>query len=256
MLDALMWRLHDNTELGDLPQAMRDYERYVALAERSQSPYHRYMAVMAECFHMSARGELAHAATLSEKGLQLGHRVQEPLADGFHAVRRLFLELEREVPEHAVIAADPPASVPSEYRVFWALGWARCERAEDARRILSTFGLVGFDRLPLDGMRRSILAALAELSVLLRDVKSAEAIYRLLAPDAGLHMLLQAAVYLGPVSYYLGRLAALLGRTREAEAHFEAAIEQCQLGVAKLHIARARQELAKLPARRPSAYPS
>lgn len=250
LLDALMWRLNDHTELGELALAMRDFERYVALAERSHSPYHRYMAVMAECFNMSARGELGDAAELSERARTLGLRVQEPLADAFHAVRQLFLALDSDAPAHEVIAADPPSSVPHEYRLFWALGWARCERTDDARRTLSSYALGGFDRLLIDGLRRPTLAALGELSVLLNDVNSAEPIYRLLAPYAGLHMLLQAAVYMGPVAYYLGRLAALLGRDHEAEQHLEAAMVQCTSSEAKIHLARSRQEHARLLARR------
>ena len=250
-LDALMWRLTDHTELGNLPQARRDLEQYLSLAERSHDPLHRYMALAANCFNSSARGDYARARELSEKSLQLGRRVQEPLAEAFYAVRRLFFAFECETPAPEVMAEDPPDCVPPDYRVFWALGWARCHRAADARRVLATFASNGFDHVLLDGLRRPTLATLGELSVLLDDPKSAEEVYRLLLPSADLHLLLQAAVYMGPVSYYLGRLAVLLGRKREAERHFETALAQCDSVEGRPSYIRAQYALAQLLAGRP-----
>jgi hypothetical protein len=53
------------------------------------------------------------------------------------------------------------------------------------------------------------------------------------------------------VSYYLGRLAVLLGRRREAERHFETALAQCDSVEGRPSYIRAQFALAQLLAGRP-----
>ena len=65
---------------------------------------------------------------------------------------------------------------------------------------------------------------LADVCADLGDVEHAEILYRLLAPYASRNAMLGNVYTYGSVAFALGRLAAVLGRLDDAEAHFEAAL--------------------------------
>jgi len=82
--------------------------------------------------------------------------------------------------------------------------------------------------MPLDPLRRPSLAVYGLCAVELGEREHAQELYALLRADDGAHAFLQPGVYLGPVSYFLARMAASLDRPSLAAQHFEAALEACQ----------------------------
>jgi len=80
---------------------------------------------------------------------------------------------------------------------------------------------------------------------LLRDVKSAEMLHRILLPHAKRNVVVVNAAVNGSVERFLGLLAATLGRYDDAARHFEAAIDfDRRLGARPL-LARAQVEYAR-----------
>jgi hypothetical protein len=194
------------------------------VAERFGSPWHRYMAVGSDIFASFCKGEpIDHARKLSERTLQSGLRLSEPYADGFYEVRSLFFDFHQGLlPTSA--PAEAPSCVPEDYRPFWALAWAVGDRADAARRMVSKILASEAERQLRVPLRRPVLAIMALVSVLLGDAAQAAELYRVLLPEAKRHLSLQAFVYLGPVQFYLGVLAATCGDNQRAAEHLEQAL--------------------------------
>ncbi|HKP58764.1 MAG TPA: AAA family ATPase [Polyangiales bacterium] len=230
LLDACLWRISDLREAGDLQGAERAREEYEYEVDRVGSPWHRYMLYTVEVFHAQELGEFARARQCSLRVLDLGLRLREPLVEGFHAVRELFLQIDEGLVHGdpargaAPCVGDPPEFVPSDYRPLWALPWAIVGRREDAARCLTQLLHQDAAQLVPDSMRRPLLSIMAEVCALLDDRENAARIYPLLAPWAGVTTILQAGVCLGPVSYYLGRLACTLSQPEAAATYFEQAL--------------------------------
>jgi hypothetical protein len=226
LLDALLWCAYDYVELSDMPAMLRVREEYMATVERCASPWHQYMALGIDTLNAAVYGDLTRARELSSSTLEKGRRVQDKLADTFHAVRTMFYDLQQgregSRAENAFALIDVPAFVAPDYRAFWALNWASRGYAEAARNVLVQ--TLAHQELLLDSLRRPVLAILAEVSVLLDERAAMAELYELLLPAAGRHMVLQACVYLGSVDHYLGRLANALGQPERACEHLESAL--------------------------------
>jgi hypothetical protein len=85
---------------------------------------------------------------------------------------------------------------------------------------------------------------MAHVAVTLGDHAASARLYELLAPYEGRHISLQAWVYMGPISYYLGVLAAASGERARARAHLERALNETAL--MPLFQAYAQYELGQL----------
>jgi DNA-binding winged helix-turn-helix (wHTH) protein/tetratricopeptide (TPR) repeat protein len=226
LLDGLLWCGYDYAELGDAIAMRRVRDEYLAVVERYMSPWHRYMALGSDTLEAWVYGDLKRARELSARMWALGQQVQDRLAETFQALRLMLFDLQQDTAgpcapsPFAMIEA--PACVAAPYRPFWALSWAARGYLEAARNMLKQ--TLAHEHELLDSMRGSVLALMAEVSVLLNEREAAQRVYQLLLPLAGRHLLLQACVYLGPVDHYLGLVASYLGRSDAASAHFERAL--------------------------------
>jgi tetratricopeptide (TPR) repeat protein len=256
LLDAQLWRMIDRIELGQLAEALHDHREYVAVANPTRSSYHTYMLLILEAAEATSGGQCARAQELSERACELGKQLHEPLAQAHYEVRRLFLQAEpSSASAHAALPKrgsymEPPSCVPGEYRALWALAWLRSGHEERARALLDELA-ANAGELPgvSDALLRPVWAVLARIAARLQHRPAAAILYSRLARDADRHLLLQAGVYLGPVSYYLGSLAALLDRTADATRHFEQALQASARSLTFL--ARTQFEYAQLLARGP-----
>jgi hypothetical protein len=260
LLDGQLWRMVDHIELGQLAQALQDHREYADVAKPSHSAYHNYMLLTLEAAEAASGGQFERAQDLSESARSVGKRMRESSSEAFYEVRQLFLQLEptlgaaSESTQPAVRGPylEPPSCVPADYHAFWALSWVRNGHDEQARTLLDDLSADDFElRAVPDALRKPIWAVLARVSVRLRHRGSAELLYARLSPHAARHLLLQAGVYLGPVSYYLGILAALLDQNADAAGHFEHALQASQRSLTFL--ARTQFEYAQLLARGPGA---
>lgn len=243
LLDGLLWRMADASDAGDMVNAMLYSTEYVRRAEQLGSPWHRYMAMGSECFHACTQGEFVRAFELSEQVRRLGVRVGENVAEGFYEVRRLFMALHL----GGECATEPPECVPEDMRLFWALSSAQSNQPHNdgfARRTLGMLAASDFDGLLLGALRLPSWAAMARVAVMLGDRAASARLYELLAPYEGRHLNVQAWVYMGPVSYYLGHLAAASGERARARAHLERALNETAL--MPLFQAYAQYELGQL----------
>ena len=95
----------------------------------------------------------------------------------------------------------------------------------DARVAFEQLAINNFGDVPPDTNWLPTLALLADVCARLRDLRRAGILYHLLLPHAGHNAHFLILTCYGPISHYLGMLAATLSRYEEAEQHFRSALE-------------------------------
>ena len=246
LLDALLWRIADNLELGACQPMEADCTEYLTLLDGHHSGWHRYMGAILQIMQESCLGNFAGADALSLRAAELGERQREPSARTFYAVRQLFRWLDRRVACPEGCELDPPPELPHAYHGLWLLAWVRAGREQQARLALGAARSRGFENIPLSPLRRPTLAVYAQCACELDDLACAEDLYETLLQCDGLHIVLQPGVYLGPAAQYLGMLAAKLGRASSAAQHFESALQACQAMRSRSGLWRVQQSYADM----------
>jgi hypothetical protein len=125
-----------------------------------------------------------------------------------------------------------------------ALAAAELGDEQAARAEVERHAARDFVDLHRDGLWLLHLSGLAQCCVLIRDERRSEQLYELLLPFAERNAVSYTQQPFGPVALRLAALAAMLGRSDEAERHFEAALECCRLLGARAIGARVRYEYA------------
>ncbi len=107
-------------------------------------------------------------------------------------------------------------------RVSHALALCGAGSHEQARKLLDAAAADGFASTPLDGAWSTTLAGWSDVAFQLDAREAAAALYHLQLPHAHTVVWNGATTY-GPLARHLGRLALMLERYDEAEAHLAAA---------------------------------
>jgi hypothetical protein len=137
------------------------------------------------------------------------------------------------------------------WRTALAWGYAQSGRAELAREQFDALRVDGFRALPRDANFVPACAILSHIAGELGDVEMAAAIEPMLRPEASYWVVLgPGPATLGPVSYSLGLLTALLGDLDRAEGDFRAAIDRAEAMRARPYVAHAQAGLAGVLRRR------
>lgn len=152
-------------------------------------------------------------------GLSYGARLVE-LRDGFASLAGL-------------LAVDWPPQGFGELRpsqrmngTLWLARLSAKVGAHDrARQLLASIDRAQLARMPVRYGDLGLLCFLAETYEVLDDRESAEALHAQLFPHVALNAVLPTFDYAGAVGHYVGRLARMLGREREAARCFAQARE-------------------------------
>jgi hypothetical protein len=133
-----------------------------------------------------------------------------------------FGEIEAEV--RAVTERDVTPAWPA------ALARIYCDTGKEAEatRVLERMAVNDFGDIPRYDGWLITLALLAETCVHLGDLDRAGSLYRLLLPFAERNVISSQAVFIGPVSRFLGILASARGEWDAATDHFESAREAAE----------------------------
>jgi hypothetical protein len=104
--------------------------------------------------------------------------------------------------------------------LLWETG-----RAPEAQRQIDVLAQSDFEDIIPDGDWLTTVALIADICAGLRDTRRAGVLYEQLLPYRDHNVVVGlAAVCLGSVATFLGKLAATIGRDREAVDHFERAL--------------------------------
>jgi tetratricopeptide (TPR) repeat protein len=135
-----------------------------------------------------------------------------------------------------------------EWLVNVALLDAETGALDEARRLVTEFTRDGGSALAMD-VNWHAACILADAAVIVGDRDAGAALYALLEPHARLFPLIARAVAcIGSNEYFVGRLAALLGRHDEAEARLRRAVAENDRAGAAPYAAVALLRLGELHA--------
>jgi hypothetical protein len=120
---------------------------------------------------------------------------------------------------HLEWAASLPSYSAYEIRFIYEMG-----RIDEARRLFDAMTRRGFENITRELGFLNALGQLSLVAVALGERPAAESLYSLLRPYPNHNTPTNFGFYQGSVSYFLGLLAGLLGRTPDATAHLEDAL--------------------------------
>jgi tetratricopeptide (TPR) repeat protein len=132
------------------------------------------------------------------------------------------------------------------WRCALAYIYTQLERAALARDELEGLAAADFCDLPRDSDWLPSLSLLSEVVVFLDDIPRAQLLYDLLLPYAGRCVVFGGVLCQGSVSGPLGLLATTLSRYEEAARHFEHALTMNTQIKARLWIAHAQHDYARM----------
>lgn len=205
-------------ELGD-PAGRDELLTYITLAGNLGHARGRWGALTRQATFAQLAGRVEESARLGEQALELGLAIGEPDAIGCFCTSRCALAaFGVNGPSIEMDAADPLWPM---FPVFRAWPFAARGEAAAAAAALGDFSVL--DITTWTGLE-SLAAAAVVFAATGSDAQRGW-VYERLRPYAGAHVVVGGcASYHAAVDHHLGALAASLGDTRAAEAHFRAAL--------------------------------
>ena len=205
-------------ELGD-PAGRDELLTYVTLAGNLGHARGRWGALTRQATFAQLAGRAEESARLGEQALELGLAIGEPDAAGcFFTSRWALVALGVREPATGMDTSDPLWPM---FPVLKAWPYAARGEAAAAAAALGDFSVL--DVTMWTGLE-SLAAAAVVFAVAGSDAQRSW-VYERLRPYAGTHVVVGGcASYHAAVDHHLGALAASLGDTAAAEAHFRAAL--------------------------------
>jgi predicted ATPase/class 3 adenylate cyclase len=248
-----VWQLADLFEKGDIPGADREIEVHEALARRAGHPHFIAHSLMFRATQAMLRGEFTDAEAFALRSLAVGEQVGDANVRTSHHVQMALLRALQGRPQECAAYFEPAGREhPPELARLVNLAFVCL--AGDRTGVKEAFPLIwrARDQIPppfwlsMTGMCITSLAAHAGAT------HEGEVIYDLVRPYEHRWALAgrDAVAAGGPISYYLGILAAALSRFDAAARHFEVAIEASERIGARPYLALAQGAYGTMLARR------
>ena len=222
-LQAHAWLAVDLLESGDRDAVDAQMDSFVAGAERLRQPLFTWHATIWEAMCAQLAGDLGHAEDLAADALAIG--AGSITARDYHAVQ--ILAIRREDGRMAGLDAGirrlgDGYAVRPVWRAALAMVEWESGRAEEAQTHIDMLSERGFADIPLDGDWLTTMALAADVCAGLGDEPTAAIMHEQLLPYVQANVVIGlGAACLGSVATFAGRLAATIGRRREATELFE-----------------------------------
>lgn len=247
-LQAHAWLVVDLLERGDRAAVNAQIAAFRNGAERLRQPLYIWNAIVWRAMGALLNGRLDRAGELAAEALASGAPGEAVTAPQYFAVQ--LLAIRREQGRIAELEASARQLVErNPNRAAWraALGvvlWESGER-EQAGDQLEALAAQEFTDVFLDGDWMTAMTLIADLCAGLGDETRAALVYDAMLPYAELNVVVgMAAICLGAASRYLGKLAATMGRLRDAREHFEHALAANERLQAPVQLAHAQLDYA------------
>jgi hypothetical protein len=245
-LQGHAWLVVDLLEHGDLDAVDAQIEAFTDGAERLRQPLYLWQAAVWRVMRALLSGRLEEADALTARALAIGARAEPVTAAQYYAVQLIAIRRDQgRMAELESAVTQVSGQYPNRlgYRAALALLLSESGRQEAARAEVSSLAL---EEIPEDVDWLTTTTMLADLCADLADAPRAEQLYALLLPFVDVNVVIGLGVVCeGAAARYLGRLAAVTGRRREAERHFEQALEQNAALGAPACLARTQLEFAQ-----------
>ncbi|MFL5830437.1 MAG: BTAD domain-containing putative transcriptional regulator [Solirubrobacteraceae bacterium] len=245
---AYHWRGYACLESGDVDTARSWFARERGLADRFRHPTALWLSCADEANLAIIAGQLEDASRLSSEALELGQR-SEPDALACFAAQQASVAFEagqmgQLVPMLERTVQENPG-VPG-FRATLALALSEESRLAEAATVVEPAASSGFRDLPYDVTWLAVVCIYAHVCSTLGDQDGARTLYGLLEPWH--HQIAFPAFGVwGPVTFYLGRLAAAMGEVGLAASHLAEASRAASRAGAPLWQVRVAHHLTRLP---------
>ncbi len=227
-LQGHAWLVVDLLEHGDSDAVNAQIEAFAAGADRLRQPLYLWNASVWRAMRALLAGRLVQAERFAAEALALGAPGETVTAPQYYAAQLLAIRREQgrmaelEQPARELVRSNPLRPV---WRAALATLLCELDRTEEARAELDAVASRNFRDIEQDGDWMTAITLLADCCADLGDAERAVHLYELLTPYREANVVIGLAVVcLGSAARYLGRLAATMGRTREATEHFERAL--------------------------------
>ena len=224
-LDGELLRLWSALECGETDVAWRQLALCTRLAGDLRLPHYVWVTAAARaCLHI-ATGRLDEAERLAEEAGTVGERSGNPTVALFVGVQREHVRFLRgrwdEVVEwlRSVLAGFSVLAPAVECTLIFT--YALVGQHERVRTELARLAADDFARVPRDPAWLMNMTSLAAACTMIGDARRARQLYPHLAPFTPYNVVVPPALVAGPVSHYIGGLAALMGDDAAARRHYE-----------------------------------
>jgi DNA-binding SARP family transcriptional activator/tetratricopeptide (TPR) repeat protein len=237
---------------GNMGEMDRCVEMMGSLAETLDQPMLHWTMAYAHATQALIAGDPDRAEALVLAALQLGTDSGQPDTLVTFGLQMMAVRLQKGTLSELIPLIEEMASEVSEahdvVNAALALAHAEGNRLVEARQLLEDFATAGFD-LVLDASWIIGMCGFAEAAIVVGDPKYAHPLFDRLSPWAG-QWCTTGITCQGPVSHYVGGLAAVLGRFGEADAYFSQSASMCDRAHARFFAARTDVEWGKMLAER------
>jgi hypothetical protein len=235
-------------QAGDAEGADRCLAFFTRAAGELGQPTLRWISTYLRAGRSLLAGQIDEGERLAVEASELGTATGQPEAALYVASQLIVVRFEQgrlsemEGPLVALCAMYPQLHAAI---LSLALTYCELERHDEARERFEAAIGGGFDDIPLNHVWLPTLCWCALIAARLGDEARAEVLEKALEPYAE-QLAGVAITYWGSVSWYLGLLAAALGRPEDAEARFAQAEAIHQRVGAQAWLARTRLEWARI----------
>jgi tetratricopeptide (TPR) repeat protein len=221
---ATYWRACVAPLAGDIDELDRCSAIMESLVEKLDQPMLRWSYLIQRTHRALIAGETDEAEQLATDCFQVGNDSGQPDASTIFAMHLLGVNGQRGtsgdlIPVIEEIRTDMRDISKAAVESALAIAYVEGGRLDDARQVLGKFADGGFE-LPYDTVWLLSMATYADVAVECEDRRAAGPLFELLAPWADQLSTNGGGSTNGPVSHFLGGLAALLGRYDEADSYF------------------------------------
>ncbi len=251
---AHAYRLYNLMESGDIPAVDAAIQTFTDLAHELGQPQRLWLAATFKAMRTFMAGHLNDAEQLADRARKIGENPAPVRAPEDHFVQMFLLRREQ-----ARLGELMPAAEAIDRRYSSDLFWqslltildSDLNREWEARHRLDRLvAAIERDRLH-DPQVVVAVALLSSTSLVSGDADIATMFYELLQPYAGRNVVRPASIYcFGPVSHYLGLLAATLNYLEAAERHFEDAIAMNRRMGTRPYLAHSQYAFGQMLAKR------
>jgi len=255
IMGAHGWRSTGLLELGDVSAADAEIREWTRLAEELRQPVYLWFRAFVLAMRATMDGRFEESERLVQEALTVGQAVrkQADLNSPLVAFGAQLFELrwhQGRLPEVETVLRGFVEQYPEipVWRAALALLHTEAARPEEARSEFEHLAVADFADLPRDAVWLICVALLSEVCACLGDAARSVALYDLLLPYAGRTVVAGNPVIVcrGAASRNLGLLATTMGRSDEAQQHFEDALEMNTRMGARPWIARTKHGYAAM----------
>ena len=232
--------------VGDGPRLRAELARYAQLAGALRQPFFEVIEVQFRCMAAIGDGRFAEAEAAAE---ELERRAEHMERSGGYGLTMFVLRRDQgrldEVRAPLELLARF-AQADGAWGPGLAVAYAEIGMVSEAVALLERLLADGLGAIPRNSMWPGVLSFLADACCATGHRAGAEAVYRELLPYRGLMVCMTGLAYFGAADRYLGRLADVLGRPREALRHLEAALRLDEAAGWSVWTAHSRHALGRL----------